>query len=110
MDIIPKIKIVVKKLIMSKYPEITNFKIKDLFEEIHGSYNILGSHYIAEFTTSECLSTKQQMEIDIEIKSLLIMLSPEDNPFHYKKPEISSFFDCDDGNGFVFSAEYGYKH
>jgi hypothetical protein len=48
------------------------------------------------------------MEIDTDVKSLFEMLSP--NKKMNKEPRISCFFDCGDGEGFNFSAEYGYKH
>jgi hypothetical protein len=48
------------------------------------------------------------MEIDTEIKTLFKMLSPDKKKHH--DPKISSFFDCGDGQGFVFNSEYGYNH
>jgi hypothetical protein len=49
------------------------------------------------------------MEIDSEVKTLFKMLSP-DKQMYNKEPKVSSFFDCGDGQGFVFSSEYGYNH
>ena len=107
MSLIPQLKTVIKKLIIPQYPELTEFEVKDLWEG--GGYDSwLGLNYTVDITTSECLSSKKQMEIDTEIKTLFKMLSPDKKK--YKELKISSFFDCGDGQGFVFSSEYGYNH
>jgi flavodoxin len=92
---------------MRNYPELTEFEVRDLFAD-DNIESWLGNNYVVDFYTSECLSTKKQMEIDTDVKSLFEMLSP--NKKMNKKPRISCFFDCGDGEGFNFSAEYGYKH
>ena len=109
MSTIPQLHTIIKKLVMRNYPELTEFEVRDLFA--NDSLNIeswLGHNYVVDFYTSECLSTKKQMEIDTDVKSVFEMLSP--NKKMNKKPEISCFFDCGDGEGFNFSSEYGYKH
>ena len=108
MNLIPQLKTVIKKLIIPQYPELTEFEVRDLFaDEYIESW--LGNNYVVDFYTSECLSTKKQMEIDSEVKTLFKMLSP-DKQMYNKEPKVSSFFDCGDGQGFVFSSEYGYNH
>ena len=108
MKLITQIETVIKKLIMPQYPELTKFEVRDLFaDEYIESW--LGNNYVVDFYTSECLSTKKQMEIDSEVKTLFKMLSP-DKKMYNKEPKVSSFFDCGDGQGFVFSSEYGYNH
>ena len=107
MSLIPNIENVIKKLIIPNYSKIINFEVKDLFEN-EGIDSWLGNKYIVDFTTSECLSPKEQMEIDTDVKTLFKMLSP--NKKMNREPEISSFFDCGDGEGFTFESEYGYHH
>ena len=92
---------------MSNYPELTEFEVRDLFAD-DNLESWVGNNYVVDFYTSECLSTKKQMEIDTDVKSLFKMLSP--NKKMNNEPTISCFFDCGDGEGFNFSAEYGYKH
>lgn len=108
MNIIPQIKTVIKKLIMRQYPELTEFEVRDLFAD-DNIESWLGTNYVVDFYTSECLTSKKQMEIDTEVKTLFKMLSPNKSIYD-ESPEISCFFDCGDGEGFVFNAEYGYKH
>lgn len=107
MNIIPQLHTIIKKLVMRNYPELTEFEVRDLFAD-DNIESWLGNNYVVDFYTSECLSTKKQMEIDTDVKSLFEMLSP--NKKMNKEPRISCFFDCGDGEGFNFSAEYGYKH
>ena len=108
MSLIPQIETVIKKLIIPQYPELTEFEVRDLFADENMEL-FLGYSYVVDFYTSECLSTKKQMEIDSEVKTLFKMLSP-DKQMYNKEPKVSSFFDCGDGQGFVFSSEYGYNH
>ena len=107
MNIIPQLHTIIKKLVMRNYPELTEFEVRDLFAD-DNIESWLGNNYVVDFYTSECLSTKKQMEIDTDVKSLFEMLSP--NKTMNKEPVISCFFDCGDGEGFNFSSEYGYKH
>jgi hypothetical protein len=107
MKVITQIETVIKKLIMPQYPELIKFEVQDLFADEIIDY-WLETSYTVEFETSECLDSKKQMEIDTDVKSLFKMLSPDKKL--NRDPEISCFFDCGDGEGFNFSAEYGYKH
>lgn len=107
MSLIPNIETIIGRIIVPIYPEITDFKVKDLWED-EGIDSWLGDNYTVDITTSECLPSKKQMEIDTEIKTLFKMVSP-DKKMH-KEPKISSFFDCGDGEGFTFESDYGYKH
>ena len=107
-----KIEKVINKIIIPQHPELSQFEVKDLFEDMYDSgtplgQQMLGRQYVVEFITSECLDAKKQMEIDTEVKSLFVMLSPDVNTLHQKTPKISCFFDCEDGEGFVFNSEYG---
>jgi len=110
-----KIEKVISKIIIPQHPELLEFEVKDLFEDMYDlgtplGQQMLGRQYVVEFITSECLDTKKQMEIDTEVKSLFVMLSPDVNALNQKTPKISCFFDCEDGEGFVFNSEYGYHH
>jgi len=110
-----KIKNVIEKIIMKKYPVITGVdNVRDVFDNLgkqHSSF--LGWKYVIELYTSECLSSKMMMEIDTEIKTLFQMMGINSNYVldrTIKTPSISAFFDCGDGQGFQFSSSYGYKH
>jgi hypothetical protein len=107
MNSIPKIKNVINRLIMPRYPELINFDVRDLFEG-DSQVLLLETYYTVEFDTSECLNSKTQMEIDTDVKSLFTMLSPDKKL--NKEPHISCFFDCGNGEGYNFNGEYGYKH
>ncbi len=107
MSLISNVKNIIERIIVPSYPEITDFEVKDLFEGA-GYDSWLGLNYTVDITTSECLSSKKQMEIDTEIKTLFKMLSLDKKK--RKEPKISCFFDCGDGEGFVFNSDYGYKH
>lgn len=107
MSLISKIKNIVGRIVVPSYPEITDFEVTDLFET-EGIESWLGNTFTVDFTTSECLTPKEQMKIDTEVKNLFRMLSPEKKG--REEPKISCFFDCGDGEGFTFESEYGYKH
>ena len=105
MSLIPQLETVIKKLIIPQYPELTEFEVQDLFaDEYIESW--LGNNYVVDFYTSECLSTKKQMEIDSEVKTLFKMLSP-DKQMYNKEPKVSSFFDCGDGQGLFLAQNMG---
>lgn len=100
----------IQSTILKKYPEIVSVdEITDLSEELGlESYE---NNYHVSFTTSECLNDKKMMEIDSEVKMLFSMLSLKNtNPFSIRLPSIKCFFDCGDGEGYTFSARYGYNH
>jgi hypothetical protein len=98
----------IEKLVMSKFPKITGI------EEIeHFSSGFKGDSYYVHMTTSECLESKEQVEIDSLIKQLFKMASLDSanqNPFKLGSDNIMVFFDCGDGEGFNFSAPFGYTH
>ena len=111
MNLTQKIENVLRRIVIPKYPFITEFEVKDLFVDDAWKPSMLGKYYVVDITTSECLDSNKQMEIDTEIKSLFLMLSPTNpNPFSLETPTISCFFDCGDGEGFNFHSSYGYKH
>ena len=101
---IEKIERVIGKIIMPKYPVLTDMEVRDLFEG-SGWKSLLSTNYIVEFITSECLDSSIMVEIDSEVKSLFAMMSSGN-----KSPKISCFFDCGDGEGYTFNAPYGYSH
>ena len=109
-----KIKYSVEKIIMKKYPVISEVvSVEDLFSNLgkeHSSF--LGFHYVVNLTTDECLDDLDMIKIDEDIKTLFSMMSPDNNnPFSIGKiPQIKAFFDCGDGEGFVFKSPMGYNH
>ena len=110
MNLTQKIENVIRRIVTPKYPFITEFEVKDLFSDMYDfTPSMLGKIYAVDITTSECLDSNKQMEIDTEIKNLFLMLSPT-IPNSVVTPQISCFFDCGDGEGFIFNSSYGYKH
>jgi hypothetical protein len=103
------LKSIIEKLIFKKYP-----KLLDIEDIKHSSSGFRGDNYIIHITTSECLDEHEMMEIDTEIKTLDKMISlsnANDNLFSVNsRPEFMVFFDCGDGEGFVFKSTYGYTH
>lgn len=111
---IDNLKRVIDKIILPKYSNLVDVRVSDLFED-YGQFkhqeHLLGSTFSVEFTTDKCLDVNEMVEIDTEVKTLFKMLSPENlNPFSIREPKVSCYFDCGDGQGFIFSAPYGYKH
>ena len=86
----------VRRIIFKKFPSLTSVEVSESW----GSY-------ICMITSDECLSMKEGMEIDTEVKFLLKMLSPDSNK-HFKEPNVRCFFDC--GKGFEFQHTQGYNH
>jgi hypothetical protein len=103
------LKSMIEKLIFKKYP-----KLLDIEDIEHWSSSFRGDTYTIHITTSECLDEHEMMEIDTEIKTLGKMISlsnANDNPFSVNSsPKFMVFFDCGDGEGFVFKSTYGYTH
>lgn len=86
----------VRRIIFKKFPSLTSVEVSESW----GSYTCM-------ITSDECLSMKEEMEIDTEVKLLLKMLNPE--PInHFRKPNVRCFFDC--GKGFEFHSTQGYNH
>jgi len=108
-----KIKYSIEKVIMKKYPVISGVvSVTDLFSELLGHSSVLGNNYVVKLTSEECLSDVDMIKIDEDIKTLFSMMSPDNNnPFSIgKTPQIKTFFDCGDGEGFIFKSPMGYKH
>lgn len=96
----------IRKIIFKKYPFLTDVEVRNRYSDLFRKHDSLLHSYTCNFTSEECLSEKEHMEIDTEVKSLFKMLSPESSGF--RKPEILCFFDC--GEGYEFKMSYGYKH
>ena len=109
-----KIKYSIEKIIIKKYPVISEVvSVTDLFSNLNKEYSsFLGWNYIVNLTTDECLTDLDMIKIDEDIKTLFSMMSPDiNNPFSIgKTPQIKAFFDCGDGEGFVFKSPMGYNH
>jgi hypothetical protein len=104
------IKNVIEKIILKRYPVIISVEsVEDAFSDLGISHSsFLGWKYIVNLHTSECLDSNIMMEIDTEIKNLFKMMGITSN--RTKSPSISSFFNCNDGQGFQFASSYGYNH
>ena len=109
-----KIKYVIELVIKKKYPVISEVvSVEDLFSDLGKEYSsFLGLNYVVNIITDQCLSDMDMIKIDEDVKTLFTMMGVDDNnPFSIgKTPGIKTFFDCGDGEGFVFKAPYGYKH
>lgn len=106
---IKSIERVITQIILKHYDSLTDVEVQDLFGDYDERFQ--GQTYFANFTTNKCLSSKEMMQIDSEVKSLFKMIGVENtNPFSFKPPEIKSYFDCGDGEGFNFTGDYGYQH
>lgn len=98
----------ISKLVIPKFPKIIS--IDDIE---HFSSGFRGDSYFVNITTSECLDTEEQVEIDTLVKQLFKMSSldsPTNNPFKVTSDDIKVFFDCQDGEGYNFSSPFGYNH
>jgi hypothetical protein len=98
-----QLEIIIKKIIFKKFPSLFRVSVKDLMGDW---YSVSKTSYICRFDSDECLSSKEQMEIDTEVKLLFTMVNVPTKSF--RKPSIFCFFDC--GQGYEFHSEYGYKH
>jgi hypothetical protein len=108
-----KLERVVSKIIIPHYPKLKEFVVRDLFDNMDFDY-LKNRNYVVEFITSECLDSNEMMKIDSEVKSLFQMLRPEKPKggleWDDREPSVSCYFDCEDGEGYVFNGEYGYEH
>ena len=98
-----QIELIIKKIIFKKFPSLLRVSVKDLMGDME---SLSKTSYICRFDSDECLSSKEQMEIDTEVKLLFTMVNVPTNSF--RKPSIQCFFNC--GDGYEFHGEYGYKH
>lgn len=114
-----KIQHLIEKVILKKFPFLLNVEVVDLFDDgedpnsLSGRINdvLRGYSYVANFDTDKCLSTEEMEMVDTEVKILFRMMSiVSKNQYGRKETEIRSFFDCGDGEGFLFSSSFGYKH
>jgi hypothetical protein len=98
----------IEKLVIPKFPKIIS--IEDIE---HYSSGFRGDSYFVNMATSECLESEEQVEIDTLVKQLFKMASLDSankSDFNLYSDKIMVFFDCGNGDGFVFSAPFGYKH
>jgi hypothetical protein len=98
----------IEKLIIPKFPKITAVDNID-----HMSSSFRGDSYFVNLITSECLDTKEQMDIDQAVKQLFKMASLDrayKGDFSVGSDSIMVFFDCGDGEGFTFRSPFSYKH
>ena len=102
---IDRIENAVKKIILKKYPLLTDVSIEDMYGD-SSLTSMLGTSFICKFKSDECLSEKEHMMIDTEVKTLFEMLSPDSSDF--RTPSIRCFFDC--GDGYSFKMSHSYKH
>jgi hypothetical protein len=103
---IDSIENIVRKVILKKYPFLTDVEVRNRYSDLFRDNDSLVHSYTCNFKSEECLSNKEHMMIDTEVKTLFQMLSPESSGF--RKPEILCFFDC--GEGYEFKMSHGYKH
>ena len=76
MNLTQKIENVLRRIVIPKYSVITEFEVKDLFADMNDwTPSMLGKIYAVDITTSECLDSNKQMEIDTEIKNLFFHIS-----------------------------------
>lgn len=102
------LKKLIERIILPKYDKLSHIEDIEVFASSFG-----GDTYLVNIVTNECLSTEEMVKIDTETKDLFRMASLSsvtDNPFSvgWNKPKL--FFDCGDGEGFIFSSNYGYTH
>ncbi len=102
---IDKYENLIRKVILKRYPVITDVKVEDQLEGM--GYPFMGSSYVVLYTTDECLPDKIQQSIDNDTKLLVKYFPIEDNPFT-KDYSAKSYFDC--GNGYEFHGDLSYKH
>jgi hypothetical protein len=70
---------VIRKLIFKKYPFLYDVNVKDLFGDIKGYPSLLGTSFICNLKSKECLESSKQEEIDTEIKTLFKIIHIKEN-------------------------------
>lgn len=98
---IEKYENIIRKLILRKYPVITDVKVKDRYEK--WGYPFEGSSFYVLYKTDECLTYKLSQKIDNETQ-LIIRYFPKDGSPLNITHEAKCYFDC--GNGYEFNQEY----
>jgi len=90
----------IRKVILRKYPVLTDVIVQDQYEGIRLFSHFLGSHYNALFKTEECLSSEMQNQINKEVNFLIRYFPDQDEPFSLKK-SVDCYFNC--GKGYEYS-------
>lgn len=96
----------IRKVIIKKYPFLTHVEVVDTFSELPNLRYMTGNNYVCRFKSDECLSEKEHMEIDTEVKKLFKMLDIKSS--NIRQPEIRCFFDS--GEGYEFKMKRPYNH
>jgi hypothetical protein len=100
---IEKYENIIRKLILRKYPVITDVKVKDRFEK--WGYPFEGSSFYVLYKTDECLTYKLSQKIDNETQLIIRYFPKEDfSNVPGGVHEAKCYFDC--GNGYEFNQEY----
>lgn len=95
-DIIEKL---IKNVVLKKYPEIKSI------DKVYTFTN--PNQVMVNITTYECLDSNKMMEIDSDIKDLFIMVHPITK---FVKPNIKSWFRCNENELYDFKQTIGYHH
>ena len=96
-----KLETLIKKIIFKKFPSLYEVEVEDQMKDLK---SFSKTSYVCRIKSYECLTEKEQMEIDSEIKFLFSMIVSDTS---FRKPTINSFFDC--GEGYEFRSSYGYN-
>jgi hypothetical protein len=101
-----KIKHLIEKLIIKKYPVVTDVAyVRDIYSGVVGFERNEGRSFTVGLYVDECIDSELMNKINNEIKTLFEMISSHlehGRMLTNVNPDIKTFFDCDDGEGFVF--------
>ena len=108
-----KLENLIRKIIFKKYPMLEDVQVVDEFEGLHNLKFMTDSSWVCRLQSEECLTDKQHMEIDREVKNLFSMLAVP--TVSGVKPTIKCFFSCieddEEGySGYYFKFTPGYDH
>lgn len=92
---------VIEKIILRKYPFLYDVEVNDVFKGMNTFSHFVGTTFHCKMKSEKCLSAKEQMEINDEVRSLLKMLSFT-HKHQSESPTIQCFFDC--GKGYEFQS------
>jgi hypothetical protein len=70
-----KLENLIKKIIFKKYPMLEDVQVVDEFEGLLNLKFMTDSSWVCRLKSEECLTDKQHMEIDREVKNLFNMLA-----------------------------------
>lgn len=91
-----KLRYIIEKIVMPKFPKIVEI------DDIEYHLSSLGQErFFVHFITTECLTRKEQVEIYDLVRELFKAASFEDL-VDKNKSQVRTYFDCGDGEGFVF--------